>query len=145
MQLLVATWSIPLEKRSACYTCFANMTDEDHANDKGPGVKELCRYHNMANGTGASIMEATDAEAAVRYLWNWSEEMATVKVKPMIDDNELREILLKQPPSFTNEYCLQDPLREGESYFLGHYKFYPDKKEEGYKIFANMSMASLRS
>ena len=100
----------------------------------------LGRWMNLASCTGMLVCEAPSAEAAYKRLWNWTEDAVDSQVRPMIDDNQLLEILLGAPPAFRMNYGPIDmEAPKGSSLFMLKAKMFKDKKEECYNAFANLT------
>ncbi|MDG1156856.1 MAG: DUF3303 family protein [Litorivicinaceae bacterium] len=68
---------------------FANMTDEEIANEAPEGVKIICRYHDVPNGTGFTVIEAEDQEAMTQFPI----------VKPVVDDQTARRLIKQMEAS----------------------------------------------
>ena len=66
--------------------------------------------------------------------------MATCHVKPVVDDNVAREIILKEKPTYTVDYSKvgEEPL-DGETLFYITYRFYPQHGVAGNNLFANLT------
>jgi len=52
----------------------------------------LGRWHDVANGTGVAISEATDASAMNRWALEWNDLME-MHVSPCVTDQELAVVL----------------------------------------------------
>ena len=90
--------------------------------------------------TGTLIMDTPSAEEANKWLYNWTEEGVDAVVRPMVDDNQVREIILGAPPAYMNNYdSIGMEAPEGYTLFSIFCKMYPDKKDECYTAFANMT------
>jgi hypothetical protein len=138
--LFVATWKIFESKRSFVSTLFASMDAEADKKEAGD-CKMLGRWMNPSDMTGCLIMDAPSAEDAFKWLYNWTEEGCDVVIRPMVDDNQVREIILGGPPAFMVNYndSIGMEAPAGYSLFSVECKMYPDKKEDCYKTFANMT------
>ena len=113
--------------------------DEDHKNDHG-ALKSYGRWHNLGNGTGATVLEASTAEDLYNGAWNWSESMCNIDVAPIIDHNKLREVILGSPPEwvFSYENSNAEP-NPGEVLYLASYEFYDDCRVKGYEFCCSMT------
>jgi hypothetical protein len=138
--LFVATWKIFESKRSFTSTLFASMDAEAHKKDAGK-CKLLGRWMNTADMSGLMVMDAPSAEEAYKWLYNWTEEACDVVIRPMLDDNEAREIILGATPAYMVNYndSIDMEAPDGYSLFLAHGKMHQDKKDAGYNAFANMT------
>jgi hypothetical protein len=138
--LYAATFIIHADKRSECTTFFASMSEEALAADSGPDVKELGRWHNLADGSGFLVCEAKTTTALYEWFWKWSEDMCTIKVCPILTDDMCREVVLKTKPAFSMSLDnLHDDPRDGESLFMCKYKIHPEHKVTVYEKFAEMT------
>ena len=137
--LFVSTWRTFDNKRSPTATLFASMDADADKKDAGD-CQLLGRWMNLASCTGMLVCEAPSAEAAYKRLWNWTEDAVDSQVRPMIDDNQLLEILLGAPPAFRMNYGPIDmEAPKGSSLFMLKAKMFKDKKEECYNAFANLT------
>lgn len=138
MPLYLGTWEIIASKREQCMTYFASMTPEDDLKES-VGVNVLGRWSDIGTGKGAMICEADNYSDVASWLYNWVP-MATCTVKPVVDDNAGREIILKQKPSYTVDYShVGDEPQEGETLFLINYKFNKEHRLDGNNLFANLT------
>ena len=138
MPLYLGTWEILASKREQCMTYFASMTPEDDLKES-VGVNVLGRWSDIGTGKGAMICEAENYSAVASWLYNWVP-MATCNIKPVVDDNAAREIILKQKPSYTVDYShVGDEPLEGETLFLINYKFNKESRVLGHETFANLT------
>jgi hypothetical protein len=138
--LYAGPYTIHTDKRSDCSTFFASLSEEALAADSGPDVKQLGRWHNPANGSGFFVCEAKSVTALHEWLWKWSEDMVTIKVSPMVNDDMCREVVLGTKPAFSMSLdSLDDGPRAGESLFVHHWKIHPEHKLEAYEAFAAMT------
>jgi hypothetical protein len=137
--LFVSTWKIFESKRSFVATMFASMDAEADKKDAG-NCKLLGRWHNPTNMTGWLVMDAPSAEDAHNWLFNWSEEACDGVLRPMADDNQVREIVLGAAPAYMVNYdSIGMEAPNGYSLFLIAAKMYPDKKDGCYTAIANMT------
>jgi hypothetical protein len=134
------SWTILSDKRSDCYTLFASLNEEMLAADTGPGVNLLGRWHNPADGSGFMACEANSITAVYEWLWKWTEDLVTIKVVPMLNDDMCREVVLGTKPAFSMSLdSLYDDPRNGESIYVCHVKLYPEHKLKTYETFAGMT------
>jgi hypothetical protein len=138
--LFVATWKIFESKRSFVSTLFASMNAEADKTDAGD-CKLLGRWINPCSMTGTLIMETPSAEDANKWLYNWTEDGVDAVLRPMVDDNQVREIVLGAAPAYMVNYedSIGTEAPDGYSLFSIQAKMYPDKKDECYTAFANMT------
>jgi hypothetical protein len=137
--LFVSTWRTFDNKRSPTFTMFASMDADADKKDAGD-CQLLGRWMNLASSTGMLVCEAPSVEAAYKWFWNWAEDAVDGEVRPMLDDNQLLEILLGAPPAFRVNYGpigMEAP--QGSSLFMLKAKMYKDKKEECYNAIANLA------
>jgi len=141
MGVFYCEYTILPQCRSDCYTLFGGMTSADDEKDTGADVTLLGRWSQLGEGHGCCFVSAASAKSVLAWLYNW-KDMCTIEVIPVIDDNELRTIILKKAPSFTRDYSMYnnaDP-KEGESLYWIRFAF-PDteKKMKAYELLANMT------
>ena len=138
MPLYLGTWEILESKREQCMTYFGSMSPEDDLAES-KGVTVHGRWSDMGTGTGAVICESDNYANVASWLYNWVP-MATCHVKPVVDDNVAREIILKEKPTYTVDYSKvgEEPL-DGETLFYITYRFYPQHRVAGNNLFANLT------
>jgi hypothetical protein len=140
--LYAAAYTMHADKRSACCTYFASMSEQMLAADSGPDVKMLGRWHNPAEGSGSFVCEAKSVTALQEWMWKWSEDMCTIKVMPILSDDMAREVVLGTKPAFSMSLDhLDDDPRDGESLFILHWSFqnHSEHKLPAYDKFAAMT------
>lgn len=123
MPIFAASWTLHPEKRSDAYTFFSSLDDAGQKANLGPGMKEIGRFHCMNDCTGVFIGEATSANAMMKFLWNWSEDMAECTCEPVLDDNGVTELILGHKPTWTRQYDPYEPARDGETLYMARYQF----------------------
>ena len=139
MPLFYLKYTINKASRNDCVTFFGGMTSEDDKKDVGDDIELLGRWSTVGESCGFCICNAKSASALNAWLLNWST-MATIECFPVVDDNMARKIVLGEEPSFAFDYSnVSGEAKEGESLYFIEYKFFPDKRAEGYKAFANMT------
>lgn len=82
----MVTWRVHPDKRVEVMTRWAGLTPQQRA-DLGPGLRLIGRWHNVAEYTGAAIVETDDAAALSRYLGQWNPVM-DLDIGPVLDDEE---------------------------------------------------------
>ena len=138
MTLFVGTWKIMDSARVPCMTYFASMTKEDDLAELN-GVELLGRWSDVGTASGVCIFKADKYSDAMTWLYNWVP-MATCSVKPVCDDNVARKIILGKEPEYHVDYShVGDEPVENEVLYHITYKFKPEKKVEGNKLFANLT------
>ncbi|HLY71923.1 MAG TPA: DUF3303 family protein [Puia sp.] len=85
------TWEVQSDKRHEVLKAFSHMTGEDDKKDAGEKITLIGRWHNAASGTGVAVCETDDAKALFAWSLNWNAVL-NLKVEPVIDDEEAREI-----------------------------------------------------
>jgi hypothetical protein len=85
------SWTVQSDKRHDVQKAFAQMTVDDDKKDAGDKIKLIGRWHNSAEGTGVAICETDDAKALFAWSLNWNAVL-NLKVEPVLDDEEAREI-----------------------------------------------------
>ena len=124
--------------RDACMTFFGGMTGDDDAIELG-NVNLLGRWSYVGEARGFCIAQAKSVVDMQKWLNNWVS-MADIKVVPVLDDNQHRELLLGNTPSYMVSYnnVNTDP-KEGESLYFIKYQFRDGCRDKGFQAFANMT------
>lgn len=139
MPLYFLEYKILDNARSDCMTYFGSMSAEDDAADTGENIELLGRWSTVGEASGYCVCRATDAKALNNWLYNWVN-MATIKVWPVLDDNQARKIISGAEPSYTVDYSsLNTEPGKGESLYFIKYKFHTEKRVEGNKLFASLT------
>lgn len=124
--------------REACMTFFGGMTGDDDLRELGE-VTLLGRWSCVGEARGFCIAQAKDTVTMQKWLNNWVS-MADIKVVPVLDDNQHRELLLGKAPSYTVAYDrVSDKAQEGESLYFVKYQFRDGCRDQGFQAFANMT------
>src|SRR5215210_5949162 len=87
----MCTWQFHQGKIQEAYSHFFKMTPEQDAADRGSGVTQIGRWHDLARGRGVVICEADSAEAMANFALNWNG-LLDVDIVPVLDDNETRAL-----------------------------------------------------
>ena len=124
--------------RDNCLTLFGGMTMEDDLKELG-SVKLLGRWSCVGEARGYCVVEAVDVAMVQSWLINWVP-MADIKVYPVLDDNDHRQLILGKEPSFFVEYNMinNDPKPNESLYFI-KYQFKEGSINDGFKLFANLT------
>lgn len=124
--------------RDACMTFFGGMTHEDDLKELGD-VKLLGRWSCVGEARGFCIAQAANVVDMQKWLNNWVS-MADIKVVPVLDDNQHRELLLGHSPDYMVSYDrVNNKALEGESLYFVKYQFRDGCRDSGFKAFANMT------
>ncbi len=124
--------------RDACLTMFGGMTELDDLKEQGD-VKLLGRWACVGEARGFCIAQAKTVLQVQAWLTNWVS-MADIKVVPCLDDNQHRELILGTEPSYVVPYeKVNYPPNENESLYFVRYQFRDGCRDEGFKIFANLT------
>ena len=139
MPLFLMKFKLLEHAREDCMTLFGGLTPEDDKADMGQGIKLIGRWSTLGEGAGFCICEADDAQVLGNWLVNWTP-MVTITTVPIVDDNQAREIILKEKPSYIVDHSNAGAeAKDGESLFIIEYKFRDGCKEKGFETFANLS------
>lgn len=139
MTLFYAEWEIMGSCIDDCTTYFSSMDEAADKKDAGPNCELIGRWSNLGSSTGCCISRCKTSEDLSKWFFNWNT-MAKIKTYPILDDNQAREIILGEKPSFTVPYLnVGDEPKEGESLYVVKYKFQDGKRMEGHKAFAGMT------
>jgi hypothetical protein len=138
--LFLFTWKFPNETFSFGCTAFSLMDDAARKQDAG-NCKLLGRWHNHASKTGSLVMDAPSAEDVLKFCFNWSEDLADITVRPVVDDNEMREIFLGHEPGFKVDFNKNIGMEapEGHSLFMLEGTLYADKKDAFKELWSSMT------
>ena len=124
--------------RESCMTFFGGMTQDDDARELGEVVL-MARWACVGEARGFCVAQAPSHYDLQKWLNNWVS-MADIKVTPCLDDNEHREMLLKDVPPFEVVYDrVGDGAKEKESLYFIKYQFKEGCKDTGFDAFANMT------
>ena len=124
--------------RDVCMTLFGGMTHNDDMKELGE-VKLLGRWACVGEAKGFCIAQAENVFLMQKWLNNWVS-MADIKVVPCLDDNQQRELILKEKPSYSISYDqVNNKPKEGDSLYFVKYQFREGMRDDGFKIFANLS------
>jgi hypothetical protein len=85
------TWQFQPGKLHEGLAAFSQMTPEQDAADRGPEIKLLGRWHDLARGRGVAICESDSATAIANWALNWNGIMA-VEIASVLDDAETRTL-----------------------------------------------------
>ena len=88
-----ATYECFTDMKGQAQSYFANMTDEEIAHEAPEGIKIICRYHDVANGTGFTVIETVDQEAMTQWIMGWSSFCHFPIIKPVVDDESARRLI----------------------------------------------------
>lgn len=94
-----STYECFTDLKDQAQSYFANMTDEEIANEAPEGVKIICRYHDVPNGTGFAVVEAEDQEAMTQWTMGWASLCHFPIVKPVVDDQTARRLIKQMEAS----------------------------------------------
>ena len=97
--IFFATYECFTDLKDQAQSYFANMTDEEIANEAPEGVKIICRYHDVPNGTGFTVIEAEDQEAMTQWTMGWASLCHFPIVKPVVDDQTARRLIKQMKAS----------------------------------------------
>ena len=140
MPLFLCSWTLFPGSIDACFTVFGGMTEEDDKRDRGSDdIKTLGRWSIIGEGKGFVVFEAPDVKTVYNWIFNWTT-MATLVVKPILDDNQARRIILGKEPDFQVDYShTYDSAKEGESLYAITWKSSPGCKAELLKAFGALT------
>jgi hypothetical protein len=85
--LFISRWRILSGTRDAVIERFAKTGGQPPK-----GVKMLGRWHDVANGTGFAVSEASDASVMARWCLEWNDLME-MEVHPALNDEQLGAVL----------------------------------------------------
>lgn len=78
-------WKVSQEKWLPVLKMFSSMSRKERAN-AGPGVKLICRWHDVVSRTGVAIVDSKDLAAVTLYLGQWNPHM-DMTIAPVLDDD----------------------------------------------------------
>lgn len=136
----MGTYEIMPEHRSTCMAVFGMMTEEMDKGDAGE-CELLGRWNNPGSASGSFVCTAPNVTAIGSWLQNWIT-MANCTVRPCVDDNQAREIILKgEKPSFQASYYhkVGDEAPEGYSLYTIDAKIDFAHRVQCFEAFAGMT------
>ena len=124
--------------RDACMTLFGGMSELDDLKELG-NVKLLGRWACVGEAKGFCIAKAENVGDMQKWLNAWVT-MADIKVVPCLDDNEQRELILKEDPPYKVSYeKVGDGPKDKESLYFIKYKFRDGSRQQGFELFSKLS------
>lgn len=124
--------------RDACLTMFGGMTELDDLRELGD-VKMLGRWACVGEARGFCIAQAKKAVDVQKWLTNWVS-MADIKVVPCLDDNQHRELILGEEPSYKVTYDMVGKApKEDDSLYMIKYSFKDGCRDKGFEIFSKLT------
>ena len=87
----LTTWKIHEGKLHDTLALFSKMPEEHEASIMGADVKLVCRWHDLAGGTGAAVFECDNAEQFAAYALHWNRYM-DLTVVPVVDDEAAKSL-----------------------------------------------------
>jgi hypothetical protein len=87
----LCTWKIHEDKRMDALGVFSQMTADDDKAEMGEDLTMIGRWHNLANFTGAAIIESDNAAAVGAWALNWAP-ICNIDIVPVLDDAETRAV-----------------------------------------------------
>jgi hypothetical protein len=136
--ILICTWKIHDGKHGDVYTYFSSLPKPID----NPDCLTVARFHNPGNATGTAIVKARNFACAWKAEMMQWEDVADMVTKPMLDDNEAREILLhgEKPSYMISDDTMDMEPPEGYSLYKASWKATSQEdKAKMYEIFANLS------
>ena len=88
----MTTWKLYPETKMDAFAGFSQMTAADDAAVHGTEIKLIGRWHDVASGAGAAILECESGEALAAWIYNWSALLDATTV-PVLDDAEVRAVV----------------------------------------------------
>jgi hypothetical protein len=136
--ILICTWKIRDGSHGDVHTLFSSVPKPID----NPDCLTVARFHNPCNGSGTAIVKARNfASAWKAEMMQWEDD-GDMFVNFMLDDNEVREIVLHgNKPSFEISYDTMD-MEPPEGYSLYKVSFKAtsqENKNKTYEIFANLT------
>ena len=91
--IFMCQYQVDRDKHADTMAFFANMTDEQIANEYPPTVKQIGRWHDLPNGNGVVIVEADSEHDLMSWIMGWSGQATFPVVKPVLDDDAARSLV----------------------------------------------------
>ena len=91
--IFMCEYQVDRDKQSDTQAFFANMTDEQAAEEFPAGVKKIARWHDIPNGNGWTVVETDNQEALASWIMGWSGQATFPVVTPVVDDDMGRKLL----------------------------------------------------
>ena len=57
------------------------------------GLRLICRYHDLPNGSGFAVVETDSQDAITAWALTWSELCTFPIIKPVVDDDTGRRMI----------------------------------------------------
>ena len=109
--------------------------------DKAGECNILGRWVNTGSASGSCLVEASNATAIGSWLHNWFTTV-TFRVNPVVDDNMVRKIVLKEEPSWKATYDkVGHEAPEGYSLYTIDFKIDFAQRAAYYAAFSAMTEA----
>ena len=91
--IFVCTYQVDRDKQADTQAFFANMSAEQIAGEFPSGVNMIGRWHDVPNGNGWIVVEASDQEALTSWIMGWSGQCTFPTVTPVVDDATARKLV----------------------------------------------------
>lgn len=141
MVIFMATHDTFPEYRSMCAAACGAMTKEMEKEDCGD-CEILGQWLSVVDNKGFVVFRAPDSKAAGSWAQNWVD-ICNCTVKPVVDDNQLRKIILgeDETPSFHATFYdkIGDEAPAGHSLFVIDWKFDINQRAEAFAAFGAMT------
>lgn len=104
------------EKRMEGFDTFANLSSEEDLVDAG---KNTCmgRWHNIGTGSGIAICSSESEMDIYKWIFHWTSICDCV-VRPVLTDNEFREIIRGKPDFQKKHTALMEKLKGKQKSFF---------------------------
>ena len=70
--IFMCTYQVDRDKQADTQAFFASMSAEQIAGEFPSGVNMVGRWHDVPNGNGWIVVEASDQEALTSWIMGWS-------------------------------------------------------------------------
>jgi hypothetical protein len=88
---IMLKWQLHPGKLHSILDQFSKMTPEQELELGDSQVKLICRWHDLARGSGFAVYETENAEAFAKYTLSWNEHM-DLESSIVLDDDEARAV-----------------------------------------------------
>ena len=91
--IFMLQYQLDRDKQADTQAFFANMSDDMIEGEFPSGVTKLGRWHDVPNGTGWIVVDASDQEALTNYIMQWSGQCTFPVITPVVEDDMARKVV----------------------------------------------------
>ena len=91
--IFMLQYQLDRDRQADTQAFFANMSDDMIEGEFPSGVTKLGRWHDVPNGTGWIVVDASDQKALTNYIMQWSGQCTFPVVTPVVEDDMARTVV----------------------------------------------------